>query len=615
MPLDCTDGSLVDIVAPPTPDTDCGCDGNDITYAGQAYECTGVVPNERLNSVLSKILSKLCGIDTEVDVSGLSFDCFAVAPTGLADVADMLQYVFDNAIFKSGATCDCPVTGDINMESGVALAGCDGGSLIFTDDYATVDADSQVRVTADLKATGGFGAGYQGLTGSLDLSATATSQLNYTYGIDVNGGNRTITLPAIADASLDHKTRRLTITRLDCDSAYTVTIAADTGETVDGSASISLPIGHSYILQADDVTNDWVIVAEYYGCALQTANDGDINVVYNLGVGDSSPDAKLDVSQSDTAQIVAIFENQGAASADLVRVVRNGTTVAVFDEAGRLGVGDSNPAAMIHAKGEGSTSATYALLAENSSASDLLWVRNDGQTVVRTGVNQRFQFANGALSLLDDSDVIRDGTLTGALLTLNYIRFATSNTNLSPQSAAGARFFYISVTATDNTGTNDTVIFEVKPTYNLTGTATGNTYGFRYDPTFTSTGGTNYGVVVDDNTIKNGFGTLTPVSTLETGGSFGAKIRTVVGSASVAATDHTVLVDSSGGATAITLPNVATCAGRMYVIKKISNDANTITISGDGNIDGSASATLTNQYKAYTIQSDGAAWWIINEVD
>jgi len=61
------------------------------------------------------LLSKLCGIDTEVDVSGLSFDCFAVAPTGLADVADMLQYVLDNAIFKSGATCDCPVTGDINM--------------------------------------------------------------------------------------------------------------------------------------------------------------------------------------------------------------------------------------------------------------------------------------------------------------------------------------------------------------------------------------------------------------------------------------------------------------------------------------------------------------------
>ena len=122
-------------------------------------------------------------------------------------------------------------------------------------------------------------------------------------------------------------------------------------------------------------------------------------------------------------------------------------------------------------------------------------------------------------------------------------------------------------------------------------------------------------MVVDDNTIKNGFGTLTPNSTLQTGGSFATKIRTLVGSGSVAATDYTVLVDSTGGATAITLPNVATCAGRIYYIKKISSDGNTITISGDGNIDGSASATLTNQYKAYTLQSDGSAWWIIAEVD
>lgn len=614
MVLDCNDGSLVNIVAPPTPDSDCNCDGNDITYAGQASECTGVVPNERLNSVLNKILTKLCGIDTEVDVSSLTFDCFAVAPTGLADVADMLQYVFDNSVFKTGATCDCPVTGDVNFESGNGIAGCDGGSVIFGDDYTVIDSDVQTRIDSDLKATGGFGAGYQGITGSLDLSATSTAQFNYTYGFDANGSNRTVTLPQIAGASLDHKTRRLTLARVDC-TAYTITINAYSGETVNGGSSLDLPVGHSYIIQADDLTNNWVIVAEYYGCAMTAQSDGDIYVAYNLGVGDTSPDAKLDVSQSDATLVTAIFENQGAASADLLRVVRNGSTVDVIDEAGRLHVGGSNPSAELHVTGEGATSATYALLAENSSGSDFLTVRNDGQSIIRTGVNQRFQFDNGNLSWLDDSSVIRDGTMTGALITLNYVRLNTSNTNLSPQSAAGARFFYITVTATDSAGTNDVVIFDAKPTYNLTGTATGDTYGLRYDPTLTSTGGTNYGVVVDDNTIKNGFGTLTPNSTLQTGGSFGARIRTQVGSGSVGATDHTVLVDSSGGATAITLPNVATCSGRIVYVKKISSDGNTITISGDGNIDGSATATLTNQYKAYALQCDGSAWWVIAEVD
>lgn len=615
MPLDCTDGSLIDIVVPPTPTSDCACDGNDITYAGQASECTGVVPNESLNSVLAKILAKLCELDTDVDATTISYDCFAVAPTGLADVADMIQYIFDSAIFKSGATCDCPVTGDINLESGVALSGCDGGSLVFTDNYATLDADVQVRIDNDLKATGGFGAGYQRITGSLDLSATATAQFNYTYGFDANGANRTVTLPQIANASLEHKTRRLTLTRLDCDDAYTITINPYSGETINSGGSLDLPIGHSYILQADDNTNNWVVVAEYYGCTMGATSSGDIYVAYKLGIGDSTPDAKLDVSQDSTSGIVAIFENQGAASADLIRVVRNGVTVDVVDEAGRMGVGYDNPDAMLHIKGEGTTSATYAVLAENSAGTDFFTVRNDGETVIRTGSGQRFRFVSGGMSATDDSGSIRSWTLTSDLCTLSYTRFKTQNTNLYPSASTTSVFFEATPTATASSGTNDVAVFDVKPTINLTGTATGNTYGFRYDPTLTSSSGVNYGFVADDATVRNGFGTLTPVSTLQSGGSFGAKIRTVTGNTTIAATDYTVLVDSSGGATAITLPNAATASGRMYNIKKVSADGNTITISGDANIDGAATATLTNQYKAYTLQCDGSAWWIIAEVD
>lgn len=608
---ECNQGSLSTIRNPVTPD-ECGCDcaPSDIVYTGSAFECNGVVPNERLDSVLDKILTKLCDIDAEVTVTDIVFDCLngAVAPTS-GGLTETLQFFADNTLFRGGNTCDCPVTDDILFSQDKGVAGCDNGSVTFATDIVTIDSDKQVRVTSDLKVTNGFSAGYVELSGSTDLGAIDLSQLNYSYGLDCTGGNYTITLPQIAAASLNHKNRRFSIRRLDCAVANTGTIQSYAGETIEGSGSITLPIGHSFIIQADDATNDWVIVAEYFGCdTLEAQADGDIYMAYNLGVGDSSPDAKLDVSQSDTTAIAAIIENTGAASADLLRINRNGSTIDVIDEAGRLHVGGSNPAAELHVTGEGATSATMALVVENSAGLDILTVKNDGETVIRPVADERFLFTTtGNLSIVNDAGIIRDWTVTARFTTFSYTIFKTSNVTLSSTNSSENMYFDIDIAVTASSGTNAIVILNLTPTVNLTGTATGDTYGILYSPTFTNTQGNDFGVVVDNSTTLNGFGVATPVSTLETL-SFGTAIRTITGTTTADVTDHTILADTTAGAYTLTLPAANTCEGRIYIVKKISNDANVLTISPS--IDGS-SRTITNQYAFYVVQSSGSDWVII----
>lgn len=96
------------------------------------------------------------------------------------------------------------------------------------------------------------------------------------------------------------------------------------------------------------------------------------------------------------------------------------------------------------------------------------------------------------------------------------------------------------------------------------------------------------------------------------------KIETVTGNTTLDDTHSMVLVDASGNIT-ITLPTAAsvfdstTGIGKIYRIKKIDADANTVTIDPNGAelIDGGATAVLTVQWESITIQSNGTAWWII----
>jgi hypothetical protein len=109
-------------------------------------------------------------------------------------------------------------------------------------------------------------------------------------------------------------------------------------------------------------------------------------------------------------------------------------------------------------------------------------------------------------------------------------------------------------------------------------------------------------------------GGSSPASTLQVGGSVGTAIATKTASYSASTNDYTILCNNTTAAITISLPTAVGCAGRIYVIKKISPAGNNVTVAGylgSETIDGSTTYILTAQYANVMIQSDGTSWWIL----
>lgn len=94
-------------------------------------------------------------------------------------------------------------------------------------------------------------------------------------------------------------------------------------------------------------------------------------------------------------------------------------------------------------------------------------------------------------------------------------------------------------------------------------------------------------------------------------------VVTKTGNYTATGIDHTILVDASGGAVTITLPTAASAyvssVGREYVIKKIDASGYTVTVDGAGSelIDGALTQSISAQWTALKLQSNGSAWYIL----
>lgn len=101
-------------------------------------------------------------------------------------------------------------------------------------------------------------------------------------------------------------------------------------------------------------------------------------------------------------------------------------------------------------------------------------------------------------------------------------------------------------------------------------------------------------------------------ATLTVNGGVATRIVTVTATTySPSSIDHQIMMNNSATAT-VTLPDATTCSGRMYVIKKTSNNANVVNINTTASqtIDGGASTSLTTYNEFVKISSDGTNWKI-----
>lgn len=166
------------------------------------------------------------------------------------------------------------------------------------------------------------------------------------------------------------------------------------------------------------------------------------------------------------------------------------------DTDNRLGVGiNSSLSARVHIKGTGTTSATNSLLVENSAGNDYFWVQDDGVTIIRTGTNQRFNFNQGNLAIIDDSGIIRASIITAQTITWNYCNFVTANLGVVTNGVNGVAWD-LPMTATNFlTDTGTTKFMHLRPTINQSNVA--DFIAFHYAPTVTAIGGRHYSAIFE----------------------------------------------------------------------------------------------------------------------
>ncbi len=106
---------------------------------------------------------------------------------------------------------------------------------------------------------------------------------------------------------------------------------------------------------------------------------------------------------------------------------------------------------------------------------------------------------------------------------------------------------------------------------------------------------------------------VTPISTLDNSGSFGAAITTLSTDTTLDATHYTVLVDATAGNVTITLPAAASSTRRIYNIKKIDATVNTVIIDGNASetIDGALTQVISTQWSNLQIHCNGTSWFIL----
>lgn len=113
-----------------------------------------------------------------------------------------------------------------------------------------------------------------------------------------------------------------------------------------------------------------------------------------------------------------------------------------------------------------------------------------------------------------------------------------------------------------------------------------------------------------------GYGTASPNSGLDVRGAMSVSLRSFAGNTTISITDYALVFTGASAATA-TLPDAATCAGRVYWIKNAGTGAPipvlTVASVAAQTMDGAGSWILDEPNEAIRIMSNGAGWYVASQ--
>jgi hypothetical protein len=245
-----------------------------------------------------------------------------------------------------------------------------------------------------------------------------------------------------------------------------VTIKTVNSQSLLGAGDIPIPI----------VTPSGVSGAIQFSNGSAFASDAD-NFFWDdtnnrLGVGTNAPQSKTEINSTGNQLLLS---NSGDIYTYLKFSAQGGFASMIFGDGGggvnylnnySTGMWASNkfafgpslfaPSAQVHIKGSGSTSATTSLLVQNSAGTDLLRVRDDGQTIARTftqnagdfstiisGTNFSIYTAGGTIQYNGNSQFMNNLSVNGQLsmssTTQGFLppRMTTTQKNAIASPAAG----------------------------------------------------------------------------------------------------------------------------------------------------------------------------------
>ncbi|MBY0424027.1 MAG: hypothetical protein K2Q22_00190, partial [Cytophagales bacterium] len=311
-----------------------------------------------------------------------------------------------------------------------------------------------------------------------------------------------------------------------------------------------------------------------------------INSLGNIGIGITTPLARMHLKSSGTTTATSSF------------TIQNSVNTLLFDvkDNGMVGIATGSPVARLHVRGLGTTTATDAIIVENTAGTVVFDIQDDGSVGIGTGAP------------VAPLQVMGDARFFGSKATPQF------SVNLFSNTGSGPRIGFSDITSSLNT------YMEIG-SYGSVNNIDNKTRDFRIFSNATSTAGLS--MLAANGYV--GIGTTTPSTTLQVNGSLSLKTVAISAAYTVAADDFIILLNTGGaGNYTVTLPSAALFPGRVLVIKRFANAVvqSIAPIAGQTlysmtNLYSNASPypmnATGNVYSSITIVAVNGNWWMINQ--